>query len=71
LLCLGGLEFSLHGRHNLVPVDLIPPLKDGEAQSALNFFVFATLAVSSLPPACWSPLRVGLVQNWGSLVPGH
>jgi hypothetical protein len=66
----GGLELPVHRQHHAVPAGLHPEEKD-RAQAAMNFCVFATLALSSFASGALVTTQGWRLLNWGSLLPGH
>ena len=69
LFLLGvGWNFLFTGSTTLSLSSYAPEEKDA-AQGALNFFVFATLAVSSLASGVLVTTQGWTLLNWGSLVP--
>ncbi len=69
LFCLGvGWNFLFTGSTTLSLTTYTPEEKD-RAQGALNFFVFITLAISSLASGVLVTTRGWALLNWGSLVP--
>ena len=46
------------------------PQEKDRAQGALNFFVFATLAISSFSSGVLVPTRGWTLLNYGSMLPG-
>jgi MFS family permease len=69
LLCLGvGWNFLFTGSTTLSLSTYTPAEKD-RAQGALNFFVFATLAVSSFASGMLVTTQGWALLNWGSMLP--